>query len=67
MLAEYFHDASLSRNVIIAFQDLSGEGAVGHVEYSGQAIRSCLIGSEQAEIVSIGLDYIAQIDLSDAE
>ena len=60
VLGEHLHDAALARLVLVGRQQLALELALGRLEYGRQAVRIGLVRAEQAEVVGVALDHVAQ-------
>ena len=62
VLAQDFHDAPVSGNVIVDVEDRSAEAAVLDLEDGTEPVRVGLVGAEQAEVLLAGIasEYVAQ-------
>src|SRR5436305_990471 len=60
VLAEDFHHAPVGREVLVGGQRVGVPGAVGGLEERAQAVRRRLVGAEDAEVVGVAADDVAQ-------
>ena len=55
MLAQHFHHAAVVRDVIVVALDAAHQASILDLEYVAEAIRVGLVGTEQAEVMLLGV------------